>query len=318
MGPVQPVTVVRSSNQIRRESTCLFVSQRSLRFSVLPLWVHSHQHPSQTMPTFCRRTEPKNYGSSQSLALQSPGAYTLLRFDATRLPAGVTSNQITHATVKLFVNAVTTAGTFDLCQITTPWSESTVTYNTLPGYANCISSAGNIATGNAQKYLVLDVTNFVQTWLLDGLVSNYGILIKASNGSNVSVAFDSKESQSTSHDADLNAGITGPQGPQGPQGPIGQTGPAGPSGAAGPQGQTGPQGPIGQTGPVGPTGAIGPQGPRGLQGLTGPQGPIGPLGQQGPAGQPGSPGVPGPTGAQGFPGINGTNGTNGLPGQGFN
>jgi hypothetical protein len=110
----------------------------------------------------------KNYGSAQSLVLQSPGAYTLLRFDATRLPAGVTANQITHATAKLFVTAVTTAGAFDLCQITTTWSEKTVTYNTLPGYANCISSAGTITTANIQKYIELDVTTFVQSWLQNG------------------------------------------------------------------------------------------------------------------------------------------------------
>jgi hypothetical protein len=109
----------------------------------------------QTNPTH-------NYGSSQMLVLQSPGAYTLLRFDATRLPAGVTANQITHSTAKLFVTAVTTAGAFDLCQITTPWSENTVTYNTLPGYANCISSAGTITTANTEKYIELDVTSFVQ------------------------------------------------------------------------------------------------------------------------------------------------------------
>jgi hypothetical protein len=155
-----------------------------------------------------------NYGSTQSLVLQSPGAYTLLRFDASRLPVGVTANQITHATVKLFVTAVTNAGAFDLCQITAPWSEGTVTYNNLPGYANCISSAGNITKANTQNYIELDVTSFVQNWLLNGLTNNNGILLKPSIGSNISVSFDSKEAQQTSHDADLDAGITGPTGPQ--------------------------------------------------------------------------------------------------------
>jgi hypothetical protein len=199
----------------------------------------------------------KNYGSSQSLVLQSPGAYTLLRFDATRLPAGVTANQITHATAKLFVTAVTTGGGFDLCQITTPWSEKTVTYNTLPSYANCISSAGDITTANSEKYVELDVTSFVQSWLLNGLTNNYGVLLKPSIGSNISVSFDSKEAQQTSHDADLDAGITGPTGPQGP---VGNTGPQGPVGATGSQGSvgaTGPQGSVGATGPQGSVGATG-------------------------------------------------------------
>ena len=179
----------------------------------------------------------KNFGSVQSLVLQAPGAYTLVRFDATRLPAGVTANQITHATAKLFVTAVTTGGAFDLCQITTPWSENTVTYNTLPGFANCINNAGTITPANTQKYIELNVTSFVQSWLLSGLTNNYGILLKPSNGSNISVSFDAKESQTTSHDADLDAGITGSTGPQGPQGPQG---PAGPAGATGPQGAQGP------------------------------------------------------------------------------
>lgn len=253
-----------------------------------------------------------NYGSTQSLVLQSPGAYTLLRFDASRLPAGVTANQITHATAKLFVTAVTTAGAFDLCQITTPWSENTVTYNTLPNYANCISSAGTITTANTQKYIELDVTSFVQNWLLNGLANNYGILLKPSNGSHISASFDSKEAQGTSHDADLDAGIMGPTGQQGPQGPQG---PAGPAGATGPQGPQGPTGPIGATGPQGQTG---PQGLQGQTGQTGQTGPTGPIGATGPQGQTGPQGNAGQQGPQGLPGAQGLSGPQGAPGTGFN
>jgi hypothetical protein len=255
----------------------------------------------------------KNYGASQSLVLQAPGAYTLLRFDATRLPAGVTANQITHATAKLFVTAVTTGGAFDLCQITTPWSESTVTYNTLPNYANCISSAGTITTANTQKYIELDVTSFVQSWLLNGLTNNFGILLKPSTGSKISASFDSKEAQNTSHDADLDAGVMGPAGAQGPQGPAG---PTGATGATGPQGPQGPTGQTGATGPTGPQGQIGPQGPQGPAGQTGPAGPIGATGPQGPVGNTGQQGPQGVPGALGLPGPQGPAGPVGISNRG--
>jgi hypothetical protein len=90
----------------------------------------------------------------------------------------------------------------------------------------------------------------------------------------VLVAFDSKESTTTSHPAMLTITLIA-------IGPTGATGPTGPTGATG---AAGAQGPVGPTGAQGPAGATGAQGPQGAVGAQGPQGPVGSTGLIGPAG----------------------------------
>src|SRR5205823_3670169 len=75
----------------------------------------------------------------------------------------------------------------------------------------------------------------------------------------LSLAFDSKESDQTSHEPRLEVSLSriGPAGPQGVSGVPGVPGPAGSPGA------------TGSTGPVGPAGSQGPQGPQGIAGPAG-------------------------------------------------
>lgn len=253
--------------------------------------------------TYSYSAKPKsNYGSQPSLLVQS-GSNGYLQFDLATLPAGVS---VGKATLRLFVNTVTTGGSFDVYQVDGPWSESALTYNNEPSLGASATGLHPVAvtTATQNQFVVMDITALVQDWV-SGLVPNNGValVMESSTGS---FAFDSKESITTSHQPELEIAMTGPAGPQGPQGPQGLTGSAGPQG---PAGQTGPQGAAGATGPqgpIGPTGAIGtqgPSGPQGAAGATGSQGPIGPMGPMG------------PLGATGPQGPAGTNGTNGL---GFN
>ncbi len=171
-----------------------------------------------------------NYGSGSLLALQSSGVYTLIQFDLTRLPAGITPAQVTHATAKLFVTAVTTKGNFDVCLVTSSWAEKDVTFHTLPTYGSC-TLGGSVVKASKSQYIEVDLTTFVQDWLSG--TPNNGILLKPSSGSLISASFEAKESTATSHDAELDAGVTGPTGPQGPTGATGATGPIGPAGPKG-------------------------------------------------------------------------------------
>ena len=98
-----------------------------------------------------------------------------------------------------------------------------------------------IATGQVNGYVIIDITSQVQAWITDP-ASNYGIILVPTSGYSTSVAFDSKESTSTSHDPTSNIVLTGAQGPAGP------TGPQGPQGPIGVTGSTVPQGPAGATG----------------------------------------------------------------------
>lgn len=165
--------------------------------------------------------------------------------------------------MRLSIDGVTTAGTFDVYQVTSSWTESTITYNTAPSLGAKVASGISIAA--SKRYFIdVDITPAVQAWLASPSPSpNYGVAPVASSGSSISVSFDSKENTSTSHDPELMVSMisAGPQGPQGTQGPQG---PAGLQGLQGPQGATGIAGPTGATGQTGPGGTAGPPGPAGL------------------------------------------------------
>src|SRR5258708_565973 len=56
-------------------------------------------------------------GSNPSLAVQSPTASILIRYDLSRLPAGTTASQITKATIKMYPTAVAVGGSIDVCEV---------------------------------------------------------------------------------------------------------------------------------------------------------------------------------------------------------
>lgn len=219
-----------------------------------------------------------NFGAAATVNVSS-NEKGFLRFDLADLPAGVTSGEVEKATLKIYLSAVSAGGSFQVCQVTSSWTESTITQNTIPGI-NCAlpSASGSVVTTDKQDYLTLDITAIVHSWL-DNPSLNFGLAIQQTSGASFQIA--SKESTG-GRDASLDISLIGPQGPQGIAGATGATGPEGPAGPQGIQGltgATGAQGPIGlsgATGPTGPQGPVGPQGPQGVAGATGPQGPAGP------------------------------------------
>ncbi len=194
------------------------------------------------------------------------------------------------------------------------------------------------------------MTDLVKAWL-NGTLPNEGIEVApGANTPFLNLAFDSKESNQTSHEPQLEIALS-KIGPIGPIGPIGAAGPAGTAGSTGPPGPNGLIGPIGLQGPQGIAGTDGTKwftasGPPeqalgalsdhyidlssgdiwqkitdnggpiwALQGnLRGPQGPAGSEGPAGPAGANGIPGPRGDPGPAGLPGSAGAPGETGLPG----
>ena len=217
-------------------------------------------------------------GSGLLLVVQH-GFDTYLKFNLATLPA---SPSIAKATLRVYVDAVVSPGSFDVYQLNSSWSESMLTYINAP--APGTSATGGhpvvITTSSMNQFVLIDITSLVQGWA-NGTITNNGIAL-ALTTSGGSFSFDSKESSLTSHHPELEIALNGAVGPQGPAGPAGATGPAG---VAGEQGSTvGPQGPIGPagvSGAQGPQGATGAQGPQGIMGLTGPQGPQGTQGAAG-------------------------------------
>jgi hypothetical protein len=208
----------------------------------------------------------KNFGSQGSLAVQL-GSTSFLKFSLASVPSGVT---IKKATLRLFVDAVTKNGTFDVYQLNSSWSESTLTFNNQPALGLSVTNNNltTISTSSLNTFIEIDITSIVQGWA-NGTVANNGVALALAPASGGSFSFDSKESTLTSHHPELEIvlqGPAGPPGPQGPQGASGLTGPTGPQGPVGPVGATGPQGPIGPMGLTGPAGATGATGPAGSAG----------------------------------------------------
>ena len=233
-----------------------------------------------------------NYGSAVLLAVQTGGNNSYLQFNLSSVPTGATVNK---ATLRLYVDALVTNGSFDVYQLNTSWSESTLTYNNAPLLGASATGGHPVAVSKTNQFVLVDITSLVQGWQ-SGTIANNGVAL-AMTTSHGSFSFDSKESVFTSHQPELEIVLNAPAGATGPQGP---------------QGVTGNTGATGATGPIGPTGLTG------NTGAAGPNGPIGPIGLTGPTGATGSQGLTGFTGAQGPTGPSGTNGTNGTNGNGFN
>src|SRR5450432_1079141 len=230
--------------------------------------------------TFVSSSTPKtNYGSSIALLVGS-GTTSYVRFNLAGIPAGAS---ISKATLRLYVDAVGKPGKFDVYQLNSGWSESTLTYNTPPpplGLSVTNGTGVSITTANWNQFLLIDITARAQGWV-NGTIPNNGVALALTSGSNGSFSFDSKESFLTGNGPELEIAFNSGTGPQGPQGPAGPTGPQGPQGLAGAVGPTGPTGATGAQGATGLQGAQGPLGPMGLTGAQGLQGVAGPQGATG-------------------------------------
>ena len=276
------------SNRIRIAAVMLAVFLPSMLLAdTAPLTGDTHINPG----------DANNYSTLPGMNVGGgTNAEGLLMFDLTKLPAGVTGANVVSATLRIFVDKVTTSGSINVYAANAPWSENTVNGSTqpVPGPGNPVQTGIPVALANV--FIDIDVTGQVEAWLNGS--PNDGLIITG-NGS-TSIVLDSKENASTSHPGELQIVLIGPPGPTGPTGANGATGPTGPMGATG---FTGPTGPPGATGAFGAAGA---NGATGATGFTGPTGPIGAIG---------STGATGPTGPTGPTGQIGNNGSFGSAGQ---
>ncbi len=180
--------------------------------------------------TFVSSANPRNnYGSSISLIVQ-PGTTTFIRFDLSTLPANASVNK---ATLRLYVDAFARAGSFDVYEVDTAWSESTLTFNTAPPLGPSATGSIPIAISSARvnNFVLIDITPLVQHWV-DKSITNNGIALALTTATG-GFAFDAKESLLTANGPEIEIELNGPQGSIGPQGPQGPQGPEGPQGPAG-------------------------------------------------------------------------------------
>jgi hypothetical protein len=229
----------------------------------------------------------------------SSSATSLIKFNlADTLPSGICGSSVQKATLQVFVQGVSSTGSFTVKDLTSSFSESSV--STVPGTGS-FSHPGSVSAQD--KFVAVDVTDIVQAWVdsLGGGIgggcdtngeANNGLALQSTGGTNVT--FDSKEVNGYGPRLDIVLASFGPTGATGPTGPTGDPGPTGPTGSTGATGATGATGPTGA-----PSTVPGPTGPTGAPGATGPTGPTGPSGADGATGPTGATGATGATGPSG-------------------
>ena len=151
-------------------------------------------------------TPTTNLGTKPVLDVESSSQTTYIQFDLSSIPAGYTSTSIAKATLKLYVNAVTTAGSFNVDYVNGTWSEKTITADLAPALGTTIVSTVALTSANVHDYVLIDVTPALGAWL-DGTEPNDGIALVANSPLNAS--FDSKENTANSHPAELDIVFAG-------------------------------------------------------------------------------------------------------------
>jgi hypothetical protein len=139
-----------------------------------------------------------NFGANVLLDVDGASQIAYIQFNLASVPSGA---RVRQATLKLYVNGVTTAGSFNVDYVSGTWSESTITSSFAPALGGVIASGVPITTADKNQYILINVTPAVQAWL-DGSQANDGIALVANSTFNVS--FDSKENTTTSHPPELD------------------------------------------------------------------------------------------------------------------
>jgi hypothetical protein len=147
-----------------------------------------------------------NYGAKTLLDVDGASQIAYIQFDLASIPA---TASISQATLKLYVNTVTTAGSFNVDYVSSTWAENTIDASNAPPLGAAIASGVSITTADKNQYILINVTSAVQAWL-SGAETNNGIALVANSTFNAT--FDSKENTTTSHPAELDivfGGIAG-------------------------------------------------------------------------------------------------------------
>jgi hypothetical protein len=156
---------------------------------------------------FTNSNQPtKNYGATTLLDVDGTSRITYIQFNLASIPA---TASVSQATLKLYVNSVTTAGSFNVDYLNSAWAEGTIDASNAPPVGATIASDVSITTADTNQYILVNVTSAVQAWL-DGSETNNGIALVANSSFNAT--FDSKENTATSHPAELDIAFGGGDG----------------------------------------------------------------------------------------------------------
>jgi hypothetical protein len=137
-----------------------------------------------------------NYGTyTYLMANYGPSTPTsaLIEFDLSEIPVGV---KVKKATISLYHYYNTNSEWLELREIKGPWSESTVTYNTLPSISS--TQVAHAQCQTAYEWLDFVVTDLVQEWV-NRTKANYGVYLDHESNYCNSYILSSDSGQSEFH-----------------------------------------------------------------------------------------------------------------------
>jgi len=167
-------------------------------------WVGAYGQITPSQDAFTNTAAAStNYGANVLLNVSAAKETAYIQFNLASIP---TSATVSKATLKLYVNAVTTAGSFNVDYVNGTWAESTITSSLSPALGTTIEASVPLTTASKNQYILVDLTSAVQAWL-NGSQANDGIALVADG--TFSASFDSKENTTTSHPAELDVVFAG-------------------------------------------------------------------------------------------------------------
>ena len=174
---------------------------------MLLTWTGVYAQITPSADSYTNTAAPtKTYGAKTLLDVDGASQITFIQFNLASIPA---TASISQATLKLYVNGVTTAGSFNVDYVNSSWSESTIDASNAPPLGANIASNVNVTTVEQNQYILVDVTTAVQAWL-NGSEINNGLALVANSTFNAT--FDSKENTTTSHPPELDIAYAGGEG----------------------------------------------------------------------------------------------------------
>lgn len=193
-GTANPWMSVPSLSRCLRETGALAVALFTILFA-LPSFAQitalGDSYTSNADPT-------TNYGGDELLRVNGAQQTAYIQFNLGSVPSGAV---VSRATLKLFVDSVISAGSFNVDYVSGAWSEQAITSELSPSLGNMIAANVAVTAEDKNQYILIDITPAVQAWL-SGSEPNHGIALVA-NGA-FSASFDSKENTATGHAPELD------------------------------------------------------------------------------------------------------------------
>jgi hypothetical protein len=178
-----------------------------LLFLSLFAWTAAHAQIAPLGDSYINTADPTtNFGSKTLLDVDGASQTAYIQFNLASIPS---TASVSQATLKLYVNAVTTAGSFNVDYVNAAWSEGKIDASNAPALGKAIASNVSVTTADKNQYILVDVTSAVQAWL-SGSETNNGLALVANSSFNAT--FDSKENTTTSHPAELDIAFAGGDG----------------------------------------------------------------------------------------------------------